>query len=188
MPQDRRHPGAPQSGPQAPTGCELAKPYLGKLLYRQYVDHASFPPTSADGGPVGRDLLFVARWSNLISCASLKQLLLLDNASGRAEVGRFRQARDYANVLAAHAGREFPRRQNLQADDIVNIQFTSGTTSSPKAACLTHRNVLNNGFFVGQGMALTDTDIICCPPPMYHCFGQVLGLMTAMTHGKFVVG
>jgi fatty-acyl-CoA synthase len=69
------------------------------------------------------------------------------------------------------------------ADRIFNIQFTSGTTGTPKGAALTHFNIVNNGFFVGEGMRLTAEDSICIPVPMYHCFGMVLGVLAAMTHG-----
>jgi len=69
------------------------------------------------------------------------------------------------------------------ADQIFNIQFTSGTTGTPKGASLTHFNLVNNGFFVGKGMRLTDQDRVCIPVPLYHCFGMVLGVLAAMTHG-----
>ena len=68
-------------------------------------------------------------------------------------------------------------------DDICNIQFTSGTTGTPKGASLTHFNMVNNGFFVGEGMRLTAADKVCIPVPLYHCFGMVLGVLAAMTHG-----
>jgi fatty-acyl-CoA synthase len=68
-------------------------------------------------------------------------------------------------------------------DQPVNIQFTSGTTGSPKGATLTHFNIVNNGFFVGECMRLTERDRICIPVPLYHCFGMVLGVLAAMTHG-----
>lgn len=71
----------------------------------------------------------------------------------------------------------------LDADDVFNIQFTSGTTGLPKGATLTHFNIVNNGFFVGEGLKLTPADIVCIPVPLYHCFGMVLGLLAAMTHG-----
>ena len=73
--------------------------------------------------------------------------------------------------------------EQLDADRIFNIQFTSGTTGAPKGAALTHFNLVNNGFFVGEGMRLTADDRVCIPVPMYHCFGMVLGLLAAMTHG-----
>jgi len=75
----------------------------------------------------------------------------------------------------------------LQADDAINIQFTSGTTGRPKGATLSHHNILNNGYFVGRGMRLTAEDIICVPVPLYHCFGMVMGNLAALTHGSTVV-
>ena len=73
-------------------------------------------------------------------------------------------------------------RENLDADQVFNIQFTSGTTGTPKGATLTHFNIVNNGFFVGEGLRLTADDRVCIPVPMYHCFGMVLGVLAAMTH------
>ena len=74
-------------------------------------------------------------------------------------------------------------QERLDADQVYNIQFTSGTTGTPKGATLTHFNIVNNGFFVGEGMRLTAQDSICIPVPLYHCFGMVLGVLAAMTHG-----
>jgi fatty-acyl-CoA synthase len=76
---------------------------------------------------------------------------------------------------------------DLDADQVFNIQFTSGTTGTPKGATLTHFNIVNNGFFVGEGMRLTADDRICIPVPLYHCFGMVLGVLAAMTHGAAIV-
>jgi len=73
--------------------------------------------------------------------------------------------------------------KTLDPDQPYNIQFTSGTTGSPKGATLTHFNIVNNGLFVGEGMRLTEADRICIPVPLYHCFGMVLGVLAAMTHG-----
>lgn len=75
----------------------------------------------------------------------------------------------------------------LQFDDPVNIQFTSGTTGSPKGATLTHHNILNNGFFIGEAMKLTHVDRLCIPVPLYHCFGMVLGNLACVTHGSTMV-
>lgn len=72
---------------------------------------------------------------------------------------------------------------HLDPDLPYNIQFTSGTTGLPKGATLTHFNLVNNGFFVGEGLGLTAEDSVCIPVPLYHCFGMVLGLLAAMTHG-----
>ncbi|KAK1753390.1 hypothetical protein QBC47DRAFT_430073, partial [Echria macrotheca] len=70
---------------------------------------------------------------------------------------------------------------------VCNLQFTSGTTGRPKAAMLTHHNVVNNARFVGDRMRLTQADVLCCPPPLFHCFGLVLGLMAVLTHGARIV-
>ena len=75
----------------------------------------------------------------------------------------------------------------LQFDEAVNIQFTSGTTGSPKGATLTHHNILNNGFFIGEAMKLSERDRLCIPVPLYHCFGMVLGNLACVTHGATMV-
>ncbi|MGB3071502.1 MAG: AMP-binding protein [Ottowia sp.] len=75
----------------------------------------------------------------------------------------------------------------LDANEPINIQFTSGTTGFPKGATLTHRNILNNGFFIGECMKLTEHDRLCIPVPLYHCFGMVLGNLACLTHGSAIV-
>ncbi len=75
----------------------------------------------------------------------------------------------------------------LQFDDPINIQFTSGTTGAPKGATLTHHNILNNGFFIGEAMRLSEQDRLCIPVPLYHCFGMVLGNLACTTHGAAMV-
>jgi fatty-acyl-CoA synthase len=75
----------------------------------------------------------------------------------------------------------------LTPGDAINIQFTSGTTGLPKGATLTHRNILNNGYFVGLAQRLTPRDRICIPVPLYHCFGMVMGNLAAVTHGAAMV-
>ncbi|WP_308340347.1 AMP-binding protein [Variovorax sp. ZS18.2.2] len=78
-------------------------------------------------------------------------------------------------------------QKTLKASDPINIQFTSGTTGFPKGATLTHRNILNNGFFIGECMKLSPVDKLCIPVPLYHCFGMVLGNLACLTHGSAIV-
>jgi fatty-acyl-CoA synthase len=77
--------------------------------------------------------------------------------------------------------------EDLDPDDPINIQFTSGTTGLPKGATLTHHNVVNDGFFVGERLGYGPLDRICVPVPFYHCFGMVLGTLAALTHGATIV-
>ena len=75
----------------------------------------------------------------------------------------------------------------LGPDDAINIQYTSGTTGYPKGATLTHRNILNNAFFVAEGCDYTHQDKVCVPVPFYHCFGMVMGVLGCSTHGATIV-
>ncbi len=77
--------------------------------------------------------------------------------------------------------------ERLQFDDPINIQFTSGTTGNPKGATLSHHNILNNGFFVGEAIRLVPGDRLCIPVPLYHCFGMVMGNLGCLTHGATMV-
>ena len=79
------------------------------------------------------------------------------------------------------------RSAGLRPDDPINIQYTSGTTGFPKGATLSHRNILNNGFFVGEACGYTPADRVCIPVPFYHCFGMVLGNLACTTHGAAMV-
>ncbi|HEX2574457.1 MAG TPA: AMP-binding protein [Polyangia bacterium] len=92
---------------------------------------------------------------------------------------------DAGRRVSEHALAE--REAALQFDDPINIQYTSGTTGHPKGATLSHHNVLNNGFFVGEALGLGEADRVCIPVPFYHCFGMVLGNLACTTHGACMV-
>ena len=106
---------------------------------------------------------------------------------------------DEDGLLAAHhvaevrawletlAGDLDARTAELAPDDPINIQYTSGTTGFPKGATLSHHNILNNGFFVGQLIGYSDVDRVCIPVPFYHCFGMVMGNLGCTTHGVTMV-
>jgi fatty-acyl-CoA synthase len=88
------------------------------------------------------------------------------------------------------AGRADPlseREASLSFDDAINIQYTSGTTGFPKGATLSHHNILNNGFFIGEGCRYSEQDRVCIPVPFYHCFGMVLGNLACTTHAACIV-
>ena len=98
---------------------------------------------------------------------------------------------DWDRLLAA--GEDVPasaleaRAAELSFDDAINIQYTSGTTGFPKGATLSHHNILNNGYFIGEGCGYTEADRVCVPVPFYHCFGMVLGNLACTTHGACIV-
>jgi fatty-acyl-CoA synthase len=79
------------------------------------------------------------------------------------------------------------RMSGLSSDDPINIQYTSGTTGFPKGATLSHRNILNNGFFVAEALGYSEDDRVCVPVPLYHCFGMVMGSLAAVAHGACLV-
>ena len=93
----------------------------------------------------------------------------------------------YGMAAHSHHARLAELAARLQFDEPINIQFTSGTTGAPKGATLTHHNILNNGFFIGEAMQLTEQDRLCIPVPLYHCFGMVLGNLACTTHGTAMV-
>jgi fatty-acyl-CoA synthase len=98
---------------------------------------------------------------------------------------------DWDRLLAAGAAADrgllADRESILTFDDPINIQYTSGTTGFPKGATLSHHNILNNGFFIGEGCRYTEQDRVCIPVPFYHCFGMVLGNLACTTHGACIV-
>jgi fatty-acyl-CoA synthase len=103
----------------------------------------------------------------------------------------FLDGEDWAQLLAGAASVQTSqlrsRAAELSAADPINIQYTSGTTGFPKGATLTHRNLLNNGFFVGEGVHYSEGDRVCIPVPFYHCFGMVMGNLACSSHGATIV-
>ncbi|WP_280239777.1 AMP-binding protein [Nocardia abscessus] len=109
-------------------------------------------------------------------CPELARVLVL----GTSEWDELSRTEIDADRLAALAAR-------LSADDPINIQYTSGTTGFPKGATLSHHNILNNGYFVGELCGYTEQDRICVPTPFYHCFGMVMGNLASTSHAAAIV-
>ncbi|OLT18922.1 AMP-binding protein [Serinicoccus sp. CUA-874] len=111
-------------------------------------------------------------------CPELVQVLVIGDAAWEDFL---------AGAHQVSPGRLAELQGSLTPDEPINIQYTSGTTGFPKGATLSHRNILNNGYFVGKGCRYTERDVICIPVPFYHCFGMVMGNLAAVTHGSSMV-
>jgi fatty-acyl-CoA synthase len=111
------------------------------------------------------------------ACPELREALVLEDGWD----GLLRDGREISEDTLAGV------ESTLQFDDPINIQYTSGTTGFPKGATLSHHNILNNGFFVGETVKYTSEDRVCIPVPFYHCFGMVLGNLACTTHGACMV-
>ncbi|MES2196359.1 MAG: AMP-binding protein [Pseudomonadota bacterium] len=122
-----------------------------------------------------------------LHAARLPQLRAVIQIGGPAASGTLPFEAVAAMGGARHRDELASLGKTLQFDDAVNIQFTSGTTGSPKGVTLTHHNILNNGYFVGRAMRLTEADRICIPVPLYHCFGMVMGNLASVTCGAAMV-
>jgi fatty-acyl-CoA synthase len=122
-----------------------------------------------------------------LRAARLPELRLVINIGAAGEPGMIRFADVSALGRPADHERLAQLAGELQFDDPINIQFTSGTTGFPKGATLTHHNILNNGFFISDAMRFTAEDRVCIPVPLYHCFGMVIGNLGCLTHGAAMV-
>ena len=116
----------------------------------------------------------------------LKEVIIVDSAASKDDTTSIRDTINFDDLNVSTNATVQPSG-TLNSSDVVNIQFTSGTTSTPKAACLTHRSILNNGYSIGSRLLLTSDDSVCCPPPLFHCFGSILGYMATATHGAAIV-
>lgn len=118
---------------------------------------------------------------------TLSRIILVNNTKGQRNGYELKSAINFDRILCDGGSEISLPKQSLRPDEIINVQFTSGTTAAPKAACLSHRSILNNGNAIGDRMMLTERDIVCCPPPLFHCFGSILGYMATATHGSAIV-
>jgi fatty-acyl-CoA synthase len=112
-----------------------------------------------------------------LRCPELKQTIVIDDDWKGVREDALKLSEDELGHL----------EHDLQFDDAINIQYTSGTTGFPKGATLSHHNILNNGFFIGEFCRYTEKDRVCIPVPFYHCFGMVLGNLAITTHGAAMV-
>jgi len=112
-----------------------------------------------------------------LRCPELKSTIVIDDEWNALKQDALKYSND---ELAA-------REHELQFDDAINIQYTSGTTGFPKGATLSHHNILNNGYFIGEFCRYTEQDKVCLPVPFYHCFGMVLGNLAITSHGAAIV-
>lgn len=125
----------------------------------------------------------------------LRNLVVVDNK------GEFQQESEKLNISSTidwreiimwreHIQEEKLRRETIQSldkDDVINLQFTSGTTGAPKAVSLTHSNLLNNALSIARRMYISENDVLCNVPPLFHCFGLVLGNLAFWSHGACIV-
>jgi len=117
----------------------------------------------------------------------LRTIVYIGAADGDLTQGDLRWDDVKATARDFSAGALRERLEATQFDEPINIQYTSGTTGFPKGATLSHHNILNNGFFIGEGCRYTERDRVCIPVPFYHCFGMVLGNLACVTHAATIV-
>ncbi|MDN4606404.1 AMP-binding protein [Sporosarcina highlanderae] len=125
--------------------------------------------------------------NGIVNCEKLPKLKRIILMTDREEMGIYKWSEflHHAEGITDEVLAE--RQRTMTPDDVINIQYTSGTTGFPKGVMLTHRNVVNNGKLIGDYMKLTEEDRVCIPVPFFHCFGCVLGNLAAVTHGSTMV-
>src|SRR5680860_456130 len=121
------------------------------------------------------------------NCAGLAELVFIEPDGHAARPGEFGYAELKAAAETIPADRLAARLAGLEATDPINLQYTSGTTGFPKGATLTHRNILNNGFFIGELLEYTPDDRVVLAVPFYHCFGMVIGNLNIYSHGAAAI-
>ncbi|KAL7800124.1 hypothetical protein V8C37DRAFT_414063 [Trichoderma ceciliae] len=167
---------------------------VGLLVVGAVTDLAYRPGRGRSNRPLLEHIVGDLHGSSIQSAAvpSLKRVVVLDNRASHGgvddgfEPGLCRALSPYAALLDG-SDRAVTPDSPLDPLDTINIQFTSGTTSAPKAAQLTHRSILNNGALIADRMGLDPSDRIVVPPPLFHCFGSVLGYMATATTGAAIL-
>jgi len=122
-----------------------------------------------------------------LQATKLPMLQTVIKIGGAARPGWYRFDELAALAQPQHVAELAALESTLDRNQAINIQFTSGTTGLPKGATLSHRNILNNGYFVGASMGLREGDRLCIPVPLYHCFGMVMGNLACIAHGATMV-
>jgi fatty-acyl-CoA synthase len=156
-------------------GCKalITSPALKTSNYLEIINDLAPELKGSKPGELNSKALPHLRWVIRLGPEKTPGMLNFDEVSPRATNSQHERLKELAGTL--------------QFDDAINIQFTSGTTGFPKGATLTHHNILNNGWFIGEAMKLTPDDRLCIPVPLYHCFGMVLGNLACLTHGSTMV-
>lgn len=177
-------------------GAALSHLGVGVLIIAAVTDRAYKPGQGRSNLELLRNLVpdLEARRIESAQVPTLKKIVVLDNTKYHPFVdfqpGRYQSLTLYSTLTSSSSlsnTRPVVPDSPLDPNETINIQFTSGTTSHPKAAMLTHTNILNNGYLIGERMGLVPSDLIVCPPPLFHCFGCILGYMATVTSGAAIL-